>query len=99
MLNSSASNDFDSSAAARSRGWQAWASVSAGLRPVQAVMKNDHDELAEIPADGCPFAARDVATSRADSPLLYVVHIDDHQSAEAKGWTGGGPVARTEIRR
>ncbi|MFJ9371196.1 hypothetical protein ACIRRA_43275 [Nocardia sp. NPDC101769] len=36
MPNSLASNDFDSPAQARSRSRPAWASVSAGVRPVHA---------------------------------------------------------------
>jgi hypothetical protein len=45
-------------------------------------------ELAEIPADASLFAACDVQTTWASSPLSYLIHIDDYQAAEKRGWTG-----------
>ncbi|MFD0366311.1 hypothetical protein ACFQZZ_33165 [Nocardia sp. GCM10030253] len=53
-----------------------------------AVIDQRLRELTEIPSDASLFATQDVQTSWCDAPLPYVVHIDDHQAAAAKGWNG-----------
>ena len=45
-------------------------------------------ELTQIPADASLFAACDAQTTWAPSPLPYLIHIDDYQTAEERGWTG-----------